>query len=82
MNYIKLFEEFEDTILVLRFNDTEEYLKAVEYFNSKSPFSPSDTNYEFKSISFYCSDQDDADITENDITDELNTQGFDNYYFE
>jgi hypothetical protein len=53
MKFLKTFESYNSINLDLRFNDDEDYLKAVEYFNSKSSFFPNDTNYEFKSISFH-----------------------------
>lgn len=82
MKYVKTFESYNSINLDLRFNDYDEYMKAVEYFNEESQFFPNDTNSEFKSITFYCTDQNDADITEAEITNDLKTKGFNNYYFE
>jgi len=82
MKHIKLFENYNGVKLHLKFDDVDEYLKAVDYFNSKSNFYFDDINYEFKTITFHCSDQDDADITEEEIDAELLKNNFDNYYFE
>lgn len=82
MKHIKTFESFGSVKLVVKFHNEEEYYKAVEFFDSKSIYSPEDFNQEFKSITFQCTDQDDADATEKEINSELLENNFNNYYFE
>lgn len=83
MKYVKTFESYNNDIkLDLRITDDDEYHKAVEFFNNKSVFYPESTNDEFNSISFQCTNQDDADVTEKGITDELIKNNFDDFYFE
>jgi hypothetical protein len=83
MKHVKLFEEFEvGVVLIVKFKNTEEYYKAVEYFTNESTFFAKDFDSEFLSISFYCDDQEDADTTEIAIQEELDNKGITNYYFE
>jgi hypothetical protein len=83
MKHLKIFEQFNKNInLILKFDNEDEYFKAVEYFKDDSQFFPNDYDSEFLSISFSCSDQDDADVTEQAIQDELDENDFSNYYFE
>jgi hypothetical protein len=82
MKHLKKYENFKSINLSIKFNDFDEYLKAIEFFNSKSNFSAENTNSEFKTISFSCTDQDDANLTEKEIETELINNNFENYYFE
>lgn len=83
MNHVKLFEEFEvSVILIVNFKYTEEYYKAVKYFTEKSSFFAKDFDSEYLSISFYCDDQEDADVTETAIQEELDSEGIKDFYFE
>lgn len=83
MKHIKLFENFnKDINLIVKFKNEDEYFKAIEFFKNDSTFFPNDYNGEFLSISFSCSDQDDADETEKAIQDELDQNDFSNFYFE
>ena len=68
--------------LLLKFTEDDEYFRAVDYFNSKSPFFASEYNSEFKTIYFPCDNQEDMDNTETEIDSELIENNFDNYYFE
>jgi len=83
MKHLKLFEEFEvGVILIVKFKNTEEYYKAVEFFTNESSFFAKEFDSEFLSISFYCDDQEDADITETAIQEELDNKGIVDFYFE
>ena len=83
MKHLKLFEEFKDGVnLNLKFHDYDTYIQAVEYFKTKGDYMPDDYNSEFKSISFYCSDQEDADATEIVLSEALDNEGISGYYFE
>lgn len=83
MKHLKLFEQFNNGInLLVKFKDEDEYFKAIEFFQNNSEFLAEEYDDEFRSISFFCSDQDDADVTENAIRDELDENGFSNFYFE
>ena len=83
MKHVKLFEEYTDGVnLNLRFHDYDIYIKAVEYFKTKGDYMPDVYNSEFRSISFYCTDQKDADATEIVISDALDNEGINGYYFE
>ena len=80
--FIKESYDNETYNLNLKFADFDEYSRAVDFFNSSSAFHVKDENLEFKSLTFSCLDQDDMDITENEIDNELIKNGFDNYFFE
>lgn len=84
MIHLKLFEQFNNNEinLIVKFKDDDEYIKASEFFQNNSEFFAEEFNDEFRSISFSCSDQDDADVTEKAIQDELDENGFSNFYFE
>jgi hypothetical protein len=83
MMHIKLFEEYHNGVnLLVKFHDYDIYIKAVEYFKTKSDFMPDDYNSEFRSISFFCTDQEDADTTEIVISEALDNEGINGYYFE
>jgi hypothetical protein len=83
MKYVKLFEEFGANVtLIVKFKNTEEYYKAVKFFTEKSSFFAKEFDSEFRSISFHCDDQEDADTTETYIQDELDAENIKDYYFE
>ena len=83
MKHLKLFEAFKHGIdLVLRFKDYSEYEKAINFFDNESSFSPGEYNSEFLSMTFACTDQVDADVTEEEIKNELDENGFSDFYFE
>lgn len=82
MKHIKLFENFNNINLILKFNNPDEYFKAIEYFKDDSKFFPNEYDSEFLSMSFSCTDQEDADATEIEIQNELDENGFSNFYFE
>lgn len=83
MKYLKQFEKFKQGIdLVLRFKDYSEYEKAINFFDNESSFSPGEYNSEFLSMTFACTDQVDADVTEEEIQNELDENGFSDFYFE
>jgi len=89
MKYIKKFEENgitseknNDVKLIITFSDYDEYTEAIKYFQLDSYFFPNDYNNENQTISFYCEDQNDADVTEKEIDKELVDNGFNNYRFE
>ena len=71
-----------DAVRFSMIKDEDEYFKAIEFFQNNSEFLAEEYDDEFRSISFFCSDQDDADVTENAIRDELDENGFSNFYFE
>lgn len=79
---IKLYKEYANFNLVLKFKSFDEYSHALEFFNTESSFYPDETNSEFLSLSFSCSNQEDLDATETSIEEELVSKGFNNYYFE
>jgi hypothetical protein len=82
MKYLKLYENYRDVNLIVKFKDVDEYFRAAEFFKDNSLFTPNDYDSEFLSISFSCTDQDDVDITEKEIKKELDENNFYNYYFE
>lgn len=82
MKYLKLYENYRDVNLIVKFKDVDEYFRAAEFFKDNSSFTPNDYDSEFLSISFSCTDQDDVDITEKEIKKELDENNFYNYYFE
>ena len=84
MRFIKTFENYNSniTLLLIITSNEKEFENAIEFFNKKSIFQIYDTNGEFKSISFLCTDQQDTDATEIGITEELIANGFDNFRFE
>ncbi|MCK9415543.1 hypothetical protein M0Q97_02660 [Candidatus Dojkabacteria bacterium] len=84
MKHLKLFEQFNNNEinLIVKFKDKDEYFKAIEFFQNNSEFFAEEFNDEFRSISFSCLDQDDADVTEKAIQDELDENDFSNFYFE
>lgn len=65
------------------FNNEEQYLNAINFFNSESSdFTPDELNNEFRSISFDCDNQKELDSLEIYIEKELIDNGFESYYFE
>jgi hypothetical protein len=59
MRHLKLF----DINLILVFGSDYEYKKAIDFFENDSQFSPDKYDDEFGSISFSCTNQEDADAT-------------------
>ena len=83
MKHLKLYENYRDDVnLTVNFNDIDEYFRAAEFFKEDSSFTPNEYDSEFLSISFSCSDQDDADVTEQEIQNELDENDFSDFYFE
>lgn len=82
MKHLKLYEKYRDVNLTVNFNDVDEYFRAAKFFKEDSSFTPNEYDSEFLSISFSCSDQDDADVTEQEIQNELDENDFSDFYFE
>ena len=85
--HVKTFENFDSIdnnkyILVLRFKNSDEYTKAVDFFNYDSEFFSERSNDEFMALDFNCSDELDMNTTEHAIDKELIKNGFEGYYFE
>jgi len=64
------------------FNDTEDYIRAKQWFNEESEFYPSSEHDEFQTLSFEVADQDDADATERAIDQELQGSEIQSWRFE
>jgi hypothetical protein len=84
MKHLKLFEHFYNKInLIVKFKKEIEYQMAIGlFFQKKSKFFAEEYDDEFRSISFPCSDQDEADWLEKAIQEKLDKKGFSNFYFE
>jgi len=57
------------------FGDTEDYIRAKQWFNEESDFYPSSEHDKFQTLSFEVADQQDADATERAIDQELQNHG-------
>lgn len=72
----------EVTELVLKCKTYDDYTKAKKHFKKESEFYPFEYNEEFMSIHFAVDGKSDADITEQQIADELAQTDIENYYWE
>jgi len=64
------------------FNDTEDYIRAKQWFSEESDFYASSEHDEFQTLSFEVADQDDADATERAIDQELQGSEIQSWRFE
>jgi hypothetical protein len=64
------------------FKDTEDYIRAKEWFNGESDFYPSSEHNGFQTLSFEVADQADADATEMAIDQELQGSYIQSWSFE
>lgn len=67
--------------LQICFDNEKEYQKAVEFVNKFSTFY-AESDDEWKMLVVECSDQDDANVNEQEIDAELNRSEFQDYHFE
>jgi hypothetical protein len=75
-------EASEPIQLNVVFNDTEDYIRAKQWFNEESEFYASSEHDEFQTLSFEVADQDDADATERAIDQELQGSEIQSWRFE
>ena len=84
----KLVKEFlvkeasEPVQLNVVFNNTEDYIRAKQWFSEESDFYASSEHDEFQTLSFEVADQDDADATERAIDQELQGSEIQSWRFE
>lgn len=64
------------------FKDTEDYIRAKEWFGQESDFYPSSEHDEYQTLSFEVADQADADATEMAINQELQSSDIQSWSFE
>lgn len=78
----KIEETSEPIQLNVVFKDTEDYIRAKQWFNEESDFYPSSEHDEFQTLSFEVADQADADATEMAINQELQGSDIQSWSFE
>ena len=75
-------EASEPVQLNVVFNNTEDYIRAKQWFSEESDFYASSEHDEFQTLSFEVADQDDADATERAIDQELQGSEIQSWRFE
>ena len=72
----------DNICLYIRFKNMNSYNKAIKFIDDKSPYTIDIYNNEFMSAGFNCDSQEDADALESALTDLLDNENIDGYYFE